>query len=73
LRYDVFLVLRVLGDVIDGPSERRAQRLVHRTAAGLADGGYEAGRRRPAAAVPEPCGDPLLALSLLTLIGCRRG
>jgi uncharacterized protein YjbI with pentapeptide repeats len=39
----------------------------------LADGGYEAGPRQATATVPEPCGDLLLALSLLALIGCRRG
>jgi uncharacterized protein YjbI with pentapeptide repeats len=41
----------------------------------LGDGGYEQGPRPPAptAAVPEPWGDLLLALSLLALIGRRRG
>jgi hypothetical protein len=34
---DVFLVLRIFGDLIDGPSEGRAQRLVHHTAAGFAE------------------------------------
>ena len=38
LSHDVFLVLRILADLIDGPRKGRAKSLVHHSAAGFADG-----------------------------------